>query len=142
VRFTEGARAWLMEWPRKPRRDVSAFYTFTAPERRARAQLHRAEKLQRVPAWLTEADHARMSEVFEDAELFSNAFGVKFHVDHDLPLKGRTVTGLHAPSNLRIVPAAHNLAKGNRTDYSPPPPVFKRVTLMDAGSACDDYYPT
>ena len=38
----------------------------------------------------------------------------EWHVDHIVPLKSDLVCGLHVEHNLRVVPALHNLAKGNR----------------------------
>lgn len=39
--------------------------------------------------------------------------GIEWHVDHVIPLKGKTVSGLHIWSNLAVIPKVENLRKGN-----------------------------
>lgn len=37
-----------------------------------------------------------------------------WNVDHEVPLHGRTVSGLHVPWNLRVIEADKNIAKNNQ----------------------------
>lgn len=62
-----------------------------------------------VPAW---ADKQDISMWYEVAEVLSRS-GVEFHVDHSVPLKGKTVCGLHTHDNLTVIPWHENLAKKN-----------------------------
>lgn len=74
----------------------------------------RAQKLQATPSWLT-AEHLKSIERFytisKEMELIS---GVKYHVDHIIPLQGKDVCGLHVPWNLQVIEASENLSKNNK----------------------------
>ena len=72
-----------------------------------------ASKLQRTPAWLTPFDNLYIECLYSLAAMRSKHSGEKWHVDHVIPLQGKTVSGFHVPSNLRVVPAAYNLSKHN-----------------------------
>jgi len=39
--------------------------------------------------------------------------GIKYSVDHIIPLKGRSASGLHVPWNIQIIPIKENMQKGN-----------------------------
>lgn len=43
-----------------------------------------------------------------------NSDGIRWEVDHVIPLLGRDVSGLHVPWNLRIVPKEENRMKTNK----------------------------
>lgn len=80
----------------------------------ARSAQRRALKLQRTPKWLT-AQHLVQIEIFYDAaHRLSKEFGIKMHVDHVVPLKGKYVSGLHVPWNLQVISEAENCAKSNK----------------------------
>jgi len=83
------------------------------PKKAAKTQRHRAAKMKRTPAWLTESDIWMMQEIYELAELRTRLTGISWHVDHIIPLQGKIVSGLHVPTNLQVIPAAINLSKGN-----------------------------
>ena len=74
----------------------------------------RAEKAKRTPAWLTDDDFWMISEMYHLAEIRTKITGIVWHVDHVIPLRGKTVSGFHVPSNLRVITAQENMKKGNR----------------------------
>lgn len=67
---------------------------------------HNAAKLRATAAW---ANFDEIAAIYSTAR----AFGPGFHVDHIVPLQGKTVCGLHCEANLRIVPASLNISKHN-----------------------------
>jgi hypothetical protein len=71
-----------------------------------RAHIKRA-----TPLWLTADDKREIIEIYRKARSYGP--GV-MHVDHEIPLRGKLVCGLHVPSNLRIIPRLVNIRKGNR----------------------------
>lgn len=85
----------------------------------AKTRKRELEKMRRTPMWLNAVENAEI----ETAYLWSSALrkvGVNSHVDHILPLQGKSVSGLHVPSNLQVVHASYNLSKGNEIDNLPP----------------------
>ena len=74
----------------------------------------RTAKMCRTPTWLTADDFWIIQEAYDLAALRSNSFGVQWHVDHIVPLQGKTVSGLHVPNNLQVILATDNVSKGNK----------------------------
>ena len=90
-------------------------YFANNPHLRAKlSSVQRAKTLQRTPKWLTEDDYWLIDEIYALAALRTKTTGVEWHVDHAIPLRGKNVSGLHVPSNLRVIPALVNLKKGNK----------------------------
>lgn len=68
----------------------------------------------RTPKWLTEIDFERMQTQYQLAALLTKLTNSPWEVDHAIPLLSKKVSGLHTPSNLRVIPRKDNLAKSNR----------------------------
>ena len=77
-----------------------------------------AEKLNRTPAWLSEFDKLKIECLYQLAAMRTRESGYIWHVDHIIPLQGKFVSGLHVPSNLRVIPAVENNRKYNRYEVT------------------------
>jgi hypothetical protein len=83
---------------------------FIAARRNKKAK-QRAGLLQRTPKWLTEDDKWIIKEAYSLAVLREKIFGFKWEVDHIIPLRGKTVSGLHVPTNFQVIPMVENRKK-------------------------------
>lgn len=73
----------------------------------------RASKLNRTPLWLSEDDLWFIKEIYSLRKLREEMTGVKWHVDHIVPLNGKNVSGLHVHWNLQLLTASENIRKGS-----------------------------
>ena len=80
----------------------------------AHTRKQQTRRLMRCPKWLTLDDYWMIQQAYELASLRTKMFGFSWHVDHIIPLQGKTVSGLHVPTNLQVIPAVDNVRKGNR----------------------------
>lgn len=72
--------------------------------RAARQGKRRATKIKATPFW---ANIEKIKEFYMNCPK-------DYHVDHIVPLQGKTVTGLHVLSNLQYLSAGLNISKGNK----------------------------
>ena len=82
------------------------------------ARARQLDKAKRTPAWLTNEDKWFIEEIYDLAAKRTQATGVSWHVDHKLPLRGKTVSGLHVPMNLQVILGVENSRKGNKGSYA------------------------
>lgn len=76
------------------RRDYQRFYQATRA----------ADKLKRTPSW---ADLEKIKVIYDNCP-------EGYHVDHEIPLKGVLVSGLHVENNLQYLLAIDNITKNNK----------------------------
>lgn len=74
-----------------------------------RAKL-RAKAISAVAPW---ADETAIAAFYAEARRLTDETGIVHEVDHIIPLRGKTVCGLHVESNLQVVPRSVNRKKGS-----------------------------
>ena len=80
----------------------------------AKTVRYTASKLNATPGWLNTEQLQQIESFYWLAQLQKELTDTAYHVDHIVPLKGKTVCGLHVPWNLQVIPALENIRKGNR----------------------------
>ena len=80
-------------------------------KKNAQEAKHRAAKLQRTPIW---GDYLKIEEVYLEAYNKTKETGIRYEVDHIIPLQGKLVSGLHIDNNLQVITKKANCSKGNR----------------------------
>lgn len=107
-------RAWRSANPEKHLAQKRAWKAANSAVVRAHKAKRHANKLKAAPPWLSKEQLRRMVAKYVEAKKYEALSGTEWHVDHIVPLQGETVCGLHAPWNLRVIPAVDNLSKSNK----------------------------
>ncbi len=76
--------------------------------------LRRRRFRQATPKWLSVGQRMEIRLKYRLAIELSRVTGIRYAVDHVVPLQGETVCGLHVPWNLEVIPQEENLKKYNR----------------------------
>ena len=102
---TEKRRAYMRMYMAQPKQIAAK--RFYKARRDAHVSAHA------TPIW---NDKAAMAAAYAEAKRLTAETGAKYVVDHIVPLKSDIVCGLHAHTNLRVIPEVENLKKNNRFD--------------------------
>lgn len=82
--------------------------------RRASCRGYQANRRRSFRPFDTAENRAAILLVYEQADYISRLTGERHDVDHIVPIKGKTVSGLHVPWNLQILEHKANIRKGAR----------------------------
>jgi hypothetical protein len=80
-----------------------------------------------VPVWFGELDELVASEAARLAVIREAATGIKWHIDHMIPLAASEASGLHCAANLQVIPAKLNHSKHNRMVFTEPREWIQRL---------------
>jgi len=105
--FIEKALSWNNKNPEKRKEITNKYGKRNQKQKNARTARYRAMKIQATPQWLSEQQLDEISRIYINCP-------PGYHVDHIVPLRGKTVRGLHVPWNLQYLPVLDNLKKSNK----------------------------
>ena len=110
----EKNRAARKAWERRnPTAALESFKRYRERNRveiRARLAASKEGREKRCALW---ANQDAIIEIYRQAELMTRTTGRLHVVDHIIPLQGRTVSGLHVETNLRVIEHHENARKHN-----------------------------
>lgn len=113
----EYQRKWKQINAEKQKEYQRKWKQINADKQNTHSAKRRASKLQRTPSWLTEDDLFMIKEAYALAKLREKVTGFKWHVDHIVPLQGKTVSGMHVPNNIQVIPGVANVSKHNNWNW-------------------------
>lgn len=128
-RFKELNSIYYQENKDKIKENFREYYIKTRNRRRELGKIHYEEnksfylaysKIRKAtikrscPNSLSEDDYDQIKQIYLKCKEISDSTGILHHVDHIVPLNGKTVCGLHVPWNLQILTAEENLRKSNK----------------------------
>lgn len=93
-------KARMAKWWRQHRPKANAYW-----------MKRHAAKLTATPGW---NNPFFIAEAYELAELRTHVTGIRWNVDHIIPLRSPKVCGLHVHTNLQVIPEGENFRKSNR----------------------------
>lgn len=102
---------WHASNKEKSRAIKAAWKKRNRPYGAADANKRRAMKLDATPRW---ADHDAILAIYAECARITRETGIRHHVDHIIPLRGKNVRGLHVHYNLQVLEARQNISKGCR----------------------------
>lgn len=118
-RGRDAAKAWRDANPGKSLESVMRWVMLNPVhsrglKRSSHAMSASGRGLQRfTPAW---ADKSAINKIYIEAVRMTRETGRMHHVDHIIPINGKTVSGLHWEGNLQILLKEENLTKGTKFD--------------------------
>lgn len=101
--------------PNEEKRIHRETYRLNNPEQhRVKCNVRRRRHREATPTWLTKGQKDSIKQLYTEAQKLTKLTGVRYEVDHIIPLTNDSVCGLHVPWNLQVIPKLENLKKTNK----------------------------
>jgi hypothetical protein len=110
-RVTSYIYSWIKDNPDKVKEYKQAWKLRNPDKVNAAVSKRRAKRLNATPIW---ADEKKIEGFYKEAKELEKKTGIKYHVDHIIPLISDRVCGLHVEYNLQVLPYYENIAKSNK----------------------------
>jgi len=115
AKHADRVKARKAEYKRKNKEKVNAYARMYLKNNPGIANSISAKKVAKRSKRITIlTDDAEIKMIYKLATRMSRKHGIKYHVDHIVPLNGKTVSGLHVSWNLQIITSEENIKKGNK----------------------------
>ena len=113
-RNKERVDAYRKNWENENREKVREYKSKWKKENKDKVNAHTAKrrsvKNNACPDWV---DLEKIKVLYEKAKWLESLTGLKYHVDHIIPLTNENVCGLHCWNNLQILEESINIDKSN-----------------------------
>lgn len=117
-RAKNNTKAWREVNKEQIKTNTKAWREANQDKCNALAAKRHSKKLNATPKWLTKQQLVEITAFYTKSKELEKATGIKYQVDHIVPLQGKLVSGLHVPWNLQVITAEENLSKGNRYEVT------------------------
>jgi hypothetical protein len=131
--INERARNKYKTNPEPKKKSASTWQKNNPDKHSASNSRRRADKLNQTPKWSNLKETALFHK---EATMITKETGIRYSVDHKVPLRHPYVSGFDTPANLEVITLEANIKKGNRwwpdmPDYSQVIYDPKSNTLID-----------
>ena len=119
-KMAEYKKAWSEKNKEKAKHNLKKWKS--ANKHKVLADFHRrrAQQINATPIWYGELDDFVFQEAALLAKLRHYSTGIKWHVDHMIPLMAKQAKGLHCASNIQVIPETLNCVKRNTMTFTEP----------------------